>query len=99
MEHAWAGFFGSCAVTTQTKHVINFAATNPQLSRNETLTLVGARKGDGILVAPYPGAVVANSMYTGFVSDKDEVTVVLHNYSAAAINPGAGTFMIYRFHQ
>lgn len=96
---AWLNWLSNVAVTVQTSHVIDFGNTAAQSSTTEVLTMVGARKGDKVLVAAYPEAALAGLFYTADVTDKDEITVRCNNYSSGAINPPESTFVLYRFSQ
>ena len=73
---------------------LNFGNTLAQTSTDLTVAVPGARDGDQVTVGVPVGSIVANSMYWGFVSANDVVTVRFCNFSAAAIDPAAGTFKV-----
>lgn len=73
---------------------LNFPSTAAQTSSDLTFTLTGAEIGDPcILSTTSPStAYPANSSYSAWVSDADEITVRFNNYSTGAIDPtGGGT--------
>jgi len=74
--------------------VLDFPNTAAQTSADLTVAVPGARSGDAVQVGVPTGSVNANSCFTGFVSANDVVTIRFNNYSAAAIDPAAGTFKV-----
>jgi len=73
---------------------LNFPNTSAQTSADLTVSVPGAALGDFVEVSAPVVSLAANSLYTAFVSDADEVTVRFHNYSAGAINPAEGEFRL-----
>lgn len=73
---------------------LDFPNTAAQNSSDLTITVTGAAVGDVVLLGVDNASVNANSCYTAFVSAANTVTVRFNNYSAAAIDPAAGTFRV-----
>lgn len=95
IEHS--KWLSGVAWTIQVIALIDFPDTLAQTSSAVLVTVSGAVVGDGVLVGPYPDAIIANSFYTAEVTDKDEVTVRFHNYSALSIDPPEAQFSLYVF--
>lgn len=73
---------------------LNFGNTLAQTSADLTIAVTGAVVGDYVVLGVPNAAVNADSCYTAWVSAGDTVSVRFNNYSAAPINPAAGTFNV-----
>lgn len=71
---------------------LNFPNTATLDSSDLTVAVRGAKLGDYVEIAPPVASVIAKSIYWGFVSDVDEVTVRFCNFSAGSLNPASGNF-------
>ena len=89
LKSLWAYVLGF-----QTVETLDFPNTAAQTSSDLTVLIPGAAVSDLVEVTAEPAAMVANSIYTAFVSAAGEVTVRFHNYSAGAINPPSAIFTI-----
>lgn len=71
---------------------LDFPSTATNISSDLTITVTGATTNDFAIVNP--PAANANTCYTAWVSAANTVTVRFNNYSAASVNPTAGTFRV-----
>jgi hypothetical protein len=73
---------------------LNFGSTAAQTSADLTITVTGAVVGQSAKVVPPLASMQANTLYSAHVSAADTVTVRFHNYSAGAIDPASGSFLV-----
>lgn len=62
-----------------------------------TLTVMGVRQGDGVLVTPYSG--LTGIIYYGEITANDTVRVCAQNVTSGSLNPISTTFRIIVFMQ
>lgn len=91
---AWISSLYQHVRRRKTVATLNFPNMAAQTSSDLTVTVKGAAIGDGVMLGPPVASVVANSCYTAWVSAADEVTVRFNNYSAGALNPASGDFVV-----
>jgi hypothetical protein len=78
--------------TIKATSTLNFPSTSAASSSDLTVTVTGAVVGDGVIVAPDPASVLANSNYTAWVSATNTVTV---RFATMTLNdPASGSFKI-----
>jgi lysophospholipase L1-like esterase len=81
------------AKTLTATATLDFGSTAASSSTDLTITVTGAADGDSVVVTPPNGSVVANSIYTAWVSAANTVTVRFSNLDiVAAADPASGTF-------
>lgn len=81
------------AKTLAATATLDFGSTAASSSTDLTITVTGAADGDSVIVTPPNGSVVANSIYTAWVSAANTVTVRFSNLDITnAADPASGTF-------
>ena len=80
---------GTLAVTLKNTTSLNFTSTAAQSSSSLTMTVTDAAVGDAVVLDVVTGG---SYLYTAYVSSSNTVTVTLHNYSSAAVDPAAQNF-------
>ncbi len=81
------------AKTLTATATLDFGSTAASSSTDLTITVTGAADGDSVIVTPPNGSVVANSIYTAWVSSANTVTVRFSNLDILnAADPASGTF-------
>lgn len=81
------------AKTLTATATLDFGSTAANSSTDLTITVTGAADGDSVIVTPPNGSVVANSIYTAWVSAANTVTVRFSNLDITnAADPASGTF-------
>lgn len=75
----------------------DFGSINAQVQATTTVTVVGARSGDAVLVRPT--TAVDGIIVDGTVTARDTVTIRAVNYSSGAINPDSQVYRVIVFQQ
>jgi len=92
----WQSVFGwSRTYTTTLTHDFGNIAAQSQLT--QTVTLSGVAVGDAVLVRPT--TAVNGLAVDGTVTDVDEVTVRVFNYSSGDIDPASQVYRVIVFQQ
>ncbi len=73
---------------------LDFPNTPAQQGSDLTVSVPGAKLGDVVTLGVPAGSVNPHSMYFGYVSAPDVVTVRFCNFSAGAIDPATGDFRV-----
>lgn len=76
---------------------LDFPNTAAQQSSDLTLSVPGAVVGDVVVLGTPNASMQANSSYFAWVSAANTVTCRLNNYSAGAIDPASGVFIVAVF--
>lgn len=75
----------------------DFGAINAQTEATQTVSVLGARSGDAVIVRPT--TAVNGIILDGTVTASDVVTVRAVNYSSGSINPASQTYRVIVFQQ
>lgn len=81
--------------TTTLTH--DFGSINAQTQATQTVTLIGVRSGDAVVVRPT--TAVNGIILDGTVTANDTVTVRAVNYSSGSIDPGSQVYRVIVFQQ
>ena len=81
--------------TTTLTH--DFGSINAQTQATQTVTVLGARLNDAVLVRP--ATAVNGIILDGTVTASDTVTVRAVNYSSGAIDPASQVYRVIVFQQ
>jgi hypothetical protein len=73
----------------------DFATLIAEATDSATLTIKGARQGDGVQVTPYEAT--AGVVYYGVVTANDTVTIYAQNCKSVSVNPASTTFRVIVF--
>lgn len=73
---------------------LDFPNTAAQTSSDLTVTVTGALDGDEVTLTVPAVSMLASSCYNAWVSASDTVTVRFNNYSAGALDPASGDFVV-----
>jgi hypothetical protein len=98
LSSAWANWFNQVFACLGWVKAFNVSATLdfPSITAlsqlSLTVTVKGARPGDGVSVTP--ASDVAGVLFVGVVTGADTVTVYAKNYSVGAVNPASQDFRI-----
>jgi hypothetical protein len=101
---SWASWFNQVVTallgwkktyTTTLTH--DFGSINAQVQATQTVTVLGARTGDAVLVRPT--TAVNGIILDGTVTASDTVTVRAVNYSSGAIDPASQVYRVIVFQQ
>lgn len=85
------------AKTLMVTSTFTFPAAAATSSSSSNITVTGAATGDVVALGVPSTAVIANSLYTAYVSAANTVTISLINNSAATVTPASGTFRVSVF--
>jgi hypothetical protein len=74
---------------------LDFPSTASANQSELTVTVTGAAVGDAVSIGAPVGSILANGVYTGYVSAADTVTVVFFNgASGPSLDPASGVFNV-----
>jgi hypothetical protein len=74
---------------------LDFPSTAGSSSSDLTITVTGAADGDPVIITPPNGSTFTNSVYTGWVSSANTVTVRFSNLDTiTSRDPASGTFRV-----
>jgi len=97
-SNGWSNWFTQVFLGLPWKKGINFTATvdigatGPQSQSATAVTVVGARVGDAVQIAPT--ADTSGMIYTGVATADDTVTIYAKNFTVGSINPAPQVFRI-----
>lgn len=75
----------------------DFGSINSAAEASTTVTVTGARAGDGVVVMP--SANTAGIIETAVVTASDQVTIYAKNFTGGAIDPSSKTYRVIVFQQ